>query len=552
YVRLESDAGRMRPEITPAGLQQVAIGSTLNLNLQLRQNGGQYLPTFGLASEPAGMVINGSTGQLTWTPTADQEGLYRVRVSVTTQSGYNTYYLYVLAGNPAVQDLPIVEAPVIDTVAIGETLQVQISSQSLAGRALTHTVYNEPTGVSITADGLLTWTPQADQAGVHTFSVYGADDQYNQSSQNVTITVGHGNYAPEIQNASLPHYVPGQTYTAQINVTDKNQTDTAAYYLDCAPQGASIDNNTGLISWSPAADHASEVTFCVRAFDSSYLSSAKVFYVTVDKPNTPPRIVLETLPTATVGEAFSYQTNVVDPDTGDTIQYSLYYPSEGMSIDANGLFTWTPQADQLGWHQFKIFVKNPYPMDEPDYRYFYVNVVENGTINLPPEFISQPITNVVEGETYQYQAQATDPENDALTYTLSSDLTGLAISSDGFVNWVPASGEVGSHLVTISVQDTSGNTDIQSFTLVIEQANQAPVATNSSINLDEDASLAFVLSASDANGDSLTYAVLSSPTNGALSGAAPNLTYTPNANFNGSDSVTFRVNDGQLDSNIAT
>ncbi|MCG8668741.1 MAG: Ig domain-containing protein, partial [Pseudomonadales bacterium] len=41
YVRLESDAGRMRPEITPAGLQQVAIGSTLNLNLQLRQNGGQ-------------------------------------------------------------------------------------------------------------------------------------------------------------------------------------------------------------------------------------------------------------------------------------------------------------------------------------------------------------------------------------------------------------------------------------------------------------------------------------------------------------------------------
>jgi len=42
------------------------------------------------------------------------------------------------------------------------------------------------------------------------------------------------------------------------------------------------------------------------------------------------------------------------------------------------------------------------------------------------------------------------------------------------------------------------------------------------------------------------------PVNGALSGAAPNLIYTPNANFNGSDSFTFKVNDGELDSVPAT
>ena len=42
------------------------------------------------------------------------------------------------------------------------------------------------------------------------------------------------------------------------------------------------------------------------------------------------------------------------------------------------------------------------------------------------------------------------------------------------------------------------------------------------------------------------------PANGSLSGAAPNLTYTPKANFSGSDSFTFTVNDGQVDSNVAT
>jgi hypothetical protein len=46
--------------------------------------------------------------------------------------------------------------------------------------------------------------------------------------------------------------------------------------------------------------------------------------------------------------------------------------------------------------------------------------------------------------------------------------------------------------------------------------------------------------------------VVTQPTNGSLSGTAPNLTYTPNANYNGPDSFTFKANDGTEDSNTAT
>ena len=49
----------------------------------------------------------------------------------------------------------------------------------------------------------------------------------------------------------------------------------------------------------------------------------------------------------------------------------------------------------------------------------------------------------------------------------------------------------------------------------------------------------------------MTYTVVSQPVNGTLSGTAPNLTYTPKANFNGSDSFTFKVNDGSVDSSTA-
>ena len=51
-------------------------------------------------------------------------------------------------------------------------------------------------------------------------------------------------------------------------------------------------------------------------------------------------------------------------------------------------------------------------------------------------------------------------------------------------------------------------------------------------------------SATDADGDTLTYSVSTGPSHGTLSGTAPYLTYTPAANYNGSDSFTFKANDG--------
>ncbi len=84
-------------------------------------------------------------------------------------------------------------------------------------------------------------------------------------------------------------------------------------------------------------------------------------------------------------------------------------------------------------------------------------------------------------------------------------------------------------------------------------ANAFPlVAQGQSVVTDEDQSISITLSASDADGDSLTYTVVSQPSNGVLTGTAPNLTYKPNAGFNGNDSFTFKANDGTTDTKEAT
>ncbi|MEZ4864024.1 MAG: Ig-like domain-containing protein [Caldilineaceae bacterium] len=81
--------------------------------------------------------------------------------------------------------------------------------------------------------------------------------------------------------------------------------------------------------------------------------------------------------------------------------------------------------------------------------------------------------------------------------------------------------------------------------------NSAPVATAQSVSTDQDTATAITLAGTDANDDPLTYTVVTNPSNGTLSGTAPNLTYTPTSGYTGSDSFTFRVNDG-IENSAAT
>jgi hypothetical protein len=82
--------------------------------------------------------------------------------------------------------------------------------------------------------------------------------------------------------------------------------------------------------------------------------------------------------------------------------------------------------------------------------------------------------------------------------------------------------------------------------------NSPPIADNKSIITAEDTPINITLTATDTQLDPLAYKVVTQPFHGTLSGTAPNITYSPNANYNGTDNFTFKANDGQGDSNIAS
>ena len=151
---------------------------------------------------------------------------------------------------------------------------------------------------------------------------------------------------------------------------------------------------------------------------------------------------------------------------------------------------------------------------------------------------------------------ASDADGDTLTYSIVSAPSNGTLSGSGANRtYTPNVGFHGSDSFTFRVNDGQVNSNTATVSITVNEvvpANSAPVANNSSLTTDENTAAVVTLSASDADGDTLTYSIVSAPSNGTLSGSGANRTYTPNVGFHGSDSFTFRVNDGQVNSNTAT
>ena len=82
--------------------------------------------------------------------------------------------------------------------------------------------------------------------------------------------------------------------------------------------------------------------------------------------------------------------------------------------------------------------------------------------------------------------------------------------------------------------------------------NHNPAANNQNVGTTLNTGKSITLTASDSDGDKLTYSIVKQPSHGTLTGTSPSVTYKPASGYTGSDSFTFKVNDGRADSNTAT
>ncbi|WP_309398869.1 Ig-like domain-containing protein [Cerasicoccus maritimus] len=144
-----------------------------------------------------------------------------------------------------------------------------------------------------------------------------------------------------------------------------------------------------------------------------------------------------------------------------------------------------------------------------------------------------------------FKRRIADAELSESTYTVFSET--ISVQNDYNYIAVLVGGLAGSN------NDDAQYVAVDNVMLAIKTAsNTPPVAYDGSASVAEGDSVVITLTGSDQENDSLTYSVSSAPSHGELSGAAPNLTYTPSAGYSGADSFTFTVDDGQDISDPAT
>jgi len=232
---------------------------------------------------------------------------------------------------------------------------------------------------------------------------------------------------------------------------------------------------------------------------------------------------------------------------GDTLTYHigndpLYGTLSGTVPD----LVYTPQSGFVGADYFDFYV-NDGTVDS-SLAMIYVDVLDTNT---PP--VADPQTVYVdEDSSVSITLTGSDGDGDYLLFGVMSgvsygSLRGIAPN----LIYTPATNFSGTDQFTFIVDDGRVFSAEVSVDIIVNPINDPPVANSQMISTQMDTPIGISLTGLDLDGDSLTYETVSTPLNGNLSGTGQNLVYTPISGFTGTDSFTFRVNDGSVDSAMA-
>jgi N-acetylneuraminic acid mutarotase len=176
-------------------------------------------------------------------------------------------------------------------------------------------------------------------------------------------------------------------------------------------------------------------------------------------------------------------------------------------------------------------------------------------INHPPVAHGSRL-NVKQGEPTSGTLEASDADGDPLVFSIvTPPKHGSVTINDahkGVYTYTPNAGYFGADSFTFKVNDGYADSNVAS--VVTYLANQPPVANDGTLTTDKNTAAKSNLKASDPDGDSLTYSIVAPPGHGSitLDATTGDYTYTPAADYYGADGFTFKANDGQSDSNVAS
>jgi hypothetical protein len=386
--------------------------------------------------------------------------------------------------------------------------------------------------------------PGQGRVGTDTFSFIPYDSSYGQQAS-VTITITNVNDAPATTNMYVGVHA-NASYTGELWVADADGDAVTCEVVTGTANGTVTVSGTNF-TYTPNPGTYFSDSFTYRAFDGQAYSTEGTVWIWVRDTNNVPEAHDQPF-TATRNIESSIYLISWDPD-GDPVRVLVINaPTNGtLQLFPFASVNYRPATNYLGPDSFSYQV-----FDGTATSGVATVTITVEPPNDPPIAYSASLT-ATSGIALSFQLMASDPDGDALTYIVTSppshgELTGAAPN----LVYTPAPGFIGNDSFTFKANDGKVDGNTATVTITVLRPNFAPVAASQSLSLAEDTSKAVTLTGTDADGDPLTFRILSGPAHGTLTGTGANRVYRPATNYNGADSFTFTANDGITDGNTAT
>ena len=498
-----------------------------------------------------------SAGDFSWMPAANQTGSHDVTVTVTDGTGLTDSQVVTITVTTQPNAVPDLNS--IGPKSVNELVPLKFNATATDddGDTLTFSLDGAPlAGASISAGGQFTWTPSEMQDGTHDITVQVSDGKVGgTNSTEFTVTVTEVNRHPALDTITPKGVVRPNTLTFTATASDDDYREGTADTVTFSLTGTLLDGasitSAGDFSWMPAANQTGSHDVTVTVTDGTGLTDSQVVTITVTtQPNAVPD--LNSIGPKSVNELVPLKFNATaTDDDGDTLTFSLDgAPLAGASISAGGQFTWTPTEMQDGTHDITVQVSDG-KVGGTNSTEFTVTVTE---VNRRPALDTITPKGVVRPNTLTFTATASDDDYregtaDTVTFSLTGTLLdGASITSAGDFSWMPAANQTGSHDVTVTVTDGTGLTDSQVVTITVTTQPNAVPDLNSigpkSVN--ELVPLKFNATATDDDGDTLTFSLDGAPLAGASISAGGQFTWTPSEMQDGTHDITVQVSDGKV------
>jgi VCBS repeat-containing protein len=245
--------------------------------------------------------------------------------------------------------------------------------------------------------------------------------------------------------------------------------------------------------------------------------------------------------------------NDTDPNSDNLSVTLVSGPSNGsLTLNSDGSFDYTPNANFNGQDSFT------YEASDGN------GGTDQATVTITVHSVNDPVSasddaySTDQGQTLSVNAPGvlqndSDPDGDNLTVSqvLSNPSNGtVTLNSDGSFDYTPNGGFSGQDSFTYEVSDGNGSTAPATVTITVNNVNDAPTAQNDTYTTDEDQPLTvnapgILQNDSDPDSDTLTATLESGPSNGSLTlNGDGSFNYTPDTNFNGQDTFTYKAADG--------